>query len=143
MPRNLGQHDKEQERGDSRAEIQKDEAHKQSPWNSLSCVLATGGCPPGLIRFVNHIGTNGGRRRLVEDLAERCHAGVLQYPVEDDLVPDIVRQEARMTQIRRDAAGNGELAMASTPAATVLASAVSGGGLAVAGDGSCAAGNCA
>jgi hypothetical protein len=62
MPRDPGQHDEEQERGDTHADLQKDEPHKKSPWNSLSCGLATGGCLPGLIRFVNHIGTNGGRR---------------------------------------------------------------------------------
>jgi hypothetical protein len=39
-----------------------DEPHKGSAWNLLSCVLATGRGLSGLIRFVNHIGTNGGRR---------------------------------------------------------------------------------
>jgi hypothetical protein len=61
MPRDRGQHDEENERDDTRADLQKDEPHKKSPWNSLSCVVTAGGCLPGLIRFVNHIGTNGGR----------------------------------------------------------------------------------
>jgi len=62
MPCYPGEHDEEEKHGDTRAENQKDEPHKKSPCSSLSSVVATGGCLPGLIRFVNHIGTNGGRR---------------------------------------------------------------------------------
>ena len=62
MPRDLGQHDEEQERGDTRADLQKEEPHESLLRKSLSRGLAAGGCLPGLIRFVNHIGTNGGRR---------------------------------------------------------------------------------
>jgi hypothetical protein len=62
MPSDPGEHDEEEKHGDTRAENQKDEPHKKSPWISLSCAVATGGGLPGLIRFVNHIGANGGRR---------------------------------------------------------------------------------
>jgi hypothetical protein len=32
MPRDRPQHDEEEQRGDTRAEVQKDEPHKKSPW---------------------------------------------------------------------------------------------------------------
>jgi hypothetical protein len=84
MPRDLGQHDEEQQPGDTPADLQKDESHESSSWKSLSCVLAAGGRLPGVIRFVNHIGANGGRRCLVEDLAVAsagsCAAGNCARP---------------------------------------------------------------